>query len=253
VSLGWPYFLELRLGVGVHELVDAGFSIRTFGRLTEFEGRVRVGTQIGDIRQLAAGAQLRFGGGIGPDTSVRIPNYGAAGAGAGVCNPVDSAAPMGSQRCANQDLDPSTSSASPPLSSGVNTFFLSLDANVSLLLEPIATVTLWVGMDLSTDQYAGHARDSSAYADFGPSADRLCRVAGMAGGPMIGISCPRQDMARMRLGGAIEFNLDRNWGVWGVFEGVVAQGPDHRRVYSDIIGQATDLRIYPRLGFTYKF
>ncbi|MFN9809124.1 MAG: PEGA domain-containing protein [Deltaproteobacteria bacterium] len=253
VSLGWPYFLELRLGVGVHELVDAGFSIRTFGRLTEFEGRVRVGTQIGDIRQLAAGAQLRFGGGIGPDTSVRIPNYGAAGAGAGVCNPVDSAAPMGSQRCANQDLDPSTSSASPPFSSGVNTFFLSLDANVSLLLEPIATVTLWVGMDLSTDQYAGHARDSSAYADFGPSADRLCRVAGMAGGPMIGISCPRQDMARMRLGGAIEFNLDRNWGVWGVFEGVVAQGPDHRRVYSDIIGQATDLRIYPRLGFTYKF
>jgi hypothetical protein len=253
VSLGWPYFLELRLGVGVHELVDAGFSIRTFGRLTEFEGRVRVGTQIGDIRQLAAGAQLRFGGGIGPDTSVRMPNYGAAGAGAGVCNPVDSAAPMGSLRCANQDLDPSTSSASPPFSSGVNTFFLSLDANVSLLLEPIATVTLWVGMDLSTDQYAGHARDSSAYADFGPSADRLCRVAGMPGGPMIGISCPRQDMARMRLGGAIEFNLDRNWGVWGVFEGVVAQGPDHRRVYSDIIGQATDLRIYPRLGFTYKF
>ena len=172
--------------------------------------------------------------------------------GAGVCPPVDPSAPAGTRACANQDLDPSTA-ATTPFSMGVNTFFLSLDANISLILEPIATVTLWLGMDLSTDQYAGHARDSSAFADFGPSADRLCRVAGMTGGPDVGISCPRQDMARLRLGGAIEFNIDRNWGVWGIFEGVLAQSPDHRRVYSDIIGQATDLRIYPRLGLTYKF
>ncbi|MBX7193162.1 MAG: PEGA domain-containing protein [Sandaracinaceae bacterium] len=251
-SIGWPYFLELRLGIGVHELIDAGFAVRTFGRLTEFEGRVRFGTQLGDIRQLAAGAQLRFGGGIGPDTTVRAPHYGTT-LPAGVCNPVDAMAPAGSRQCANQDLDPTTNMADPSFTSGVNTFFLSLDANVSLILEPLATVTLWLGMDLSTDQYAGHARDSSAFADFGPSADRICHTAGMTGGPMIGINCGRQDMARLRLGGSIEFNIDRNWGVWGIFEGVLAQSADHRRVYSDIIGQATDIRIYPRLGLTYKF
>lgn len=248
-SIGWPYFVELRLGIGVHELFDAGFAVRTFGRLTEFEGRVRFGTQLGDIRQLAAGAQLRFGGGIGPDTTVRQGIYSGT---SGICNPADSSTPPGTM-CANQDQDPRTDNATTSYSFGVNTFFLSLDANISLILEPIATVTLWLGMDLSTDQYAGHARDSSAYADFGPSGDRICRVPGMTGGPMIGISCSRQDMARMRLGGAIEFNIDRNWGVWGVFEGVLAQSSDHRRVYSDIIGQATDIRIYPRLGLTYKF
>ncbi len=248
-SIGWPYFLELRLGIGVHELFDAGFAVRTFGRLTEFEGRVRFGTQLGDIRQLAAGAQLRFGGGIGPDMTVRQPIYSGT---SGICNPVDSSTPAGTM-CANQDQDPRTDNGTTSYSFGVNTFFLSLDANISLILEPVATVTLWLGMDLSTDQYAGHARDSSAYADFGPGGDRICRTPGMTGGPMIGISCGRQDMARMRLGGAIEFNIDRNWGVWGVFEGVLAQSPDHRRVYSDIIGQATDIRIYPRLGLTYKF
>jgi hypothetical protein len=253
-SIGWPYFLELRLGIGVHELFDAGFAVRTFGRLTEFEGRVRFGTQLGDIRQLAAGAQLRFGGGIGPDTSVQTPDYRTPGGAlpAGVCDPSLASVPAGSQ-CANQNLDPRTASGTLANSVGVNTFFLSLDANISLILEPVATVTLWLGMDLSTDQYAGHARDSAVYADFGPSGDRICRTPGMTGGPMIGISCGRQDMARLRLGGAIEFNIDRNWGVWGVFEGVLAQSPDHRRVYSDIIGQATDIRIYPRLGLTYKF
>jgi hypothetical protein len=256
-SIGWPYFLELRLGIGVHELVDAGFAVRTFGRLTEFEGRVRFGTQLGDIRQLAAGAQLRFGGGIGPDTTVRQPTYPGR-MGNNICDPqrTDRAYAIGTndpqQACINQDLDPGDG-VSSPLPYGVNTFFLSLDANISLILEPVATVTLWLGMDLSTDQYAGHARDSSSYADWGPSADRICRAAGTPGGPTVGLSCSRQDMARMRLGGAIEFNVDRNWGVWGIFEGVLAQTPDHRRVYSDIIGQATDIRIYPRLGFTYKF
>lgn len=249
-SIGWPYLAELRLGIGVHELFDAGFAIRTFGRLTEFEGRARFGTRVGDIRQLAVGAQVRFGGGIGPDSTVRAPIYGPP-PGSGICDPNDSTTTA--RACGNQDADPSTSGASPQFSSGVNSFFFSLEGNVSLVLEPIAIVTLWVGLDLSTDQYAGHARDSSAYADFGPSADRICRTAGTTGGPDIGINCGRQDMARFRLGGAIEFNIDRNWGVWGIFEGVLAQSPDHRRVYSDIIGQVTDIRIYPRLGVTYKF
>ena len=125
----------------------------------------------------------------------------------------------------------------------------SLDANVSLLLEPIAAVTIWLGLDLSTDQYSGHARDSSASADFGPSGDTICThdTTGAT------LACSRQDMARLRLGGSVEFNIDRNWGVFGIFEGVLAQSADHRRLYSDILGQVADIRIYPRLGVTYKF
>ncbi|GAB4217024.1 MAG: hypothetical protein OHK0013_44170 [Sandaracinaceae bacterium] len=247
-SLGWPYFLELRLGIGVHELVDAGFAIRTFGRITEFEGRVRVGTRV--IRQVALGGQLRFGGGIGPDVGLRRPFYGA-GDPAGVCDPATATTTR--TACANQDLDPSASVATPNAfpGQGVNNFFLSLEGNVSLLLEPLATVTLWLGLDMHTDQYAGHARDSSVYADYGPSGDRICREP--TGGGSLGLSCSRQDMARLRLGGAVEFNIDRNWGFWLIFEGILAQSPDHRRLYSDIIGQATDIRIYPRLGLTYKF
>jgi len=251
MSLGWPHFLELRLGIGVHELVDAGFAIRTFGRVTEFEGRARVGTRIGDIRQLAVGGQLRFGGGIGPDVSVGRPNYGA-GTPAGICDPsLTNPSRMGG--CANQDVDP----IAPPAgrmtySQGVNTFFLSLEGNISLLLEPLATVTLWLGLDMHTDQYNAHARDSSSYADFGPSGDRICRDS-TTGGPAVGLACGRQDMARLRLGGAIEFNIDRNWGGFLIFEGVLWQGNDHRRLYSDVIGQVPDIRIYPRLGLTYKF
>ncbi len=249
VSLGWPYFLELRLGIGVHELVDAGFAVRTFGRLTEFEGRVRVGARVGDIRQLAVGGQLRFGGGLGPDTSVRAPGY-ATPLAAGVCNPINASASPATH-CVNQDTIPRVAGATE-YSGHVNSFFLTLEGNVSLMLEPVATVTLWLGLDLSTDEYAGHARNSSAFADFGPSADRICRDS-TTGGPMIGLACGRQDMARLRLGGAVEFNLDRNWGLWAIFEGVVAQSDDHRRIYSDIVAQAPDVRIYPRLGITYKF
>lgn len=253
-SLGWPYFLELRLGIGVHELVDAGFAIRTFGRITEFEGRARIGARV--VRQVALGGQLRFGGGIGPDVTVRQPGYTDI-SNRGICNPsptfpnpVDLDTGLTRTTCDNQNQDPTALGTARPYSVGVNNFFLSLEGNVSLLLEPLATVTLWLALDLHTDQYAGHARDSSAYADWGPGADRICREpTGMA----TSLSCGRQDMARLRLGGAVEFNIDRNWGVFGIFEGILAQSPDHRRLYSDIIGQATDIRIYPRLGFTYKF
>lgn len=241
-SLGWPYFVELRLGIGVHELVDAGISIRTFGRMTEFEGRVRVGTRL--LRQIAVGGQARFGGGIGPDIALRQPNYGG-GAPSGICT----AGGGGARTCSNQDVDPSTNALERPISRGVNTFFLSLDANVSLLLEPVAAVTVWLGLDLSTDEYAGHARDSSAYADYGPGGDQICRADTTAAT----LTCSRQDMGRLRLGGSVEFNIDRNWGVFGIFEGVLWQGNDHRRLYSDILGQVPDIRIYPRLGVTYKF
>ncbi len=64
VSTGWPYLGELRLGIGLHRLIEAGVAFRTFGILNEFEGRVKVGYR--PIRQVSVAGQVRFGGGIGP-------------------------------------------------------------------------------------------------------------------------------------------------------------------------------------------
>lgn len=257
-SIGWPHFLELRLGIGVHELVDAGFAVRTFGRLTEFEARARVGTRLGDVRQLAAGGQVRIGGGLGPDNSVTAPFYDDAMMSTPpptrLCDPGHVYGPTETPtRCNNQDLVPNTRESWTTTNTGhVNSFFFSLEGNLSLMLEPVATVTLWAAVDFSTDEYSGHARNSSTYADYGPSGDRIC-----VDRPRLGMtgdfSCGRQDMARFRIGGAVEFNITREWGIWAIFEGIAAQSDDHRRIYSDIVGQVPDIRIYPRLGVSYTF
>lgn len=246
-SIGWPYLGELRLSIGLHELFDAGFGIRTFGRITEFEGRVRFGGRV--LRQLAVGAQARFGGGIGPSISVGPPNYTMIDG--------DPAMP-GDQPLPNarhQDFVPTVMSAAR-FDYPVNTAFFTLEGLISLLLEPIAAVTLWLGLDIHSDEYAASARNSGAYADFGPSAmgttetevtDRICTAA------MGTLSCGRQTMARLRLGGAVEFVLSPNFNIWFIFEGILAQPSDHRRLLSGFIDNAADIRIYPRLGITYKF
>jgi hypothetical protein len=237
-SIGWPYLGEVRLGIGLHELFDAGFGIRSFGRLTEFEGRVRFGVRV--VRQLALGAQARFGGGIGPSVSLAAPNF-----------------PSTAPNADHQNLIP-TSIGAPLQGYPVNTAFFSLEGDISLLLEPVATVTLWIAMDINSDEYPGHPRNEHVYLDYGPSAtgttgtssgDAICGAMGMR------LSCTqqRQTMARARFGGAIEFNIGNNWGVWAVFEGILAQPADSRRVLGGFIADAQDIRIYPRLGFTYKF
>ena len=65
MSLGWPYLAELRLGAGLSRILEAGIAIRTFGRLTEFEGRVEAAYR--PIHEVAIAAVGRIGGGIGPD------------------------------------------------------------------------------------------------------------------------------------------------------------------------------------------
>lgn len=241
VSLGWPYLAEIRLSIGLHELFDAGFAIRTFGRMTEFEGRVRFGGRV--LRQLALGAQARFGGGIGPSISVGAPDYSEVDA-----DPAMSGTqpPTESRR---QDFAPNVPGAGR-FDYPVNTAFFSLEGLISLLLEPVAAVTLWLGLDLHSDEYAAHARHAGAYADFGPSGvmDPIC-TSTTAGT----LSCRRQDMARLRLGGSVEFVLTQNWNLWFIFEGILAQPSDHRRLFGGFISDAADIRIYPRLGFTYKF
>ena len=63
LSIGFPYLFEMRLSVGILKFLDAGVAVRTFGRLTEFEGRAKFGWQ--PIEQISFGAQARLGGGIG--------------------------------------------------------------------------------------------------------------------------------------------------------------------------------------------
>jgi hypothetical protein len=137
----------------------------------------------------------------------------------------------------------------------VNTAFFSLEGDISLLLEPVATVTLWTGIDVTSDEYAGHPRDEHVYLEPGGGGDGGCMpVAGAAGAPPT-LSCngQRQTMARWRFGGAVEFNLDQNWGIWAIFEGIVAQTGSTRRLLGGFISDSQDILIYPRLGFTYKF
>lgn len=247
MSIGWPYLAEIRLNIGLHELVDAGFSIRTFGRITEFEGRARFGVRV--LEQLGFGAQVRFGGGIGPTVGLRNPGTHP---GAGVCNA--STVPPGST-CANQDREPGAAGPDPTYyAAGVNNAFFSLEGNMSLLLEPIATVTLWVGFDLNSDQYYGHPHGEGAFLNYGPSGDLICTDA-ESPGMEVGLRCRqgRQDQFRMRLGGAAEFNITRNWGFYIIFEGILWQPPDHRRLLSDLVGEGPEIRIYPRLGATYRF
>lgn len=63
VSVGWPYAVQARLGIGIFRFLDAGVTIRSFVRMTEFEGRVRLGYR--PIERVSVGLQGRIGGGVG--------------------------------------------------------------------------------------------------------------------------------------------------------------------------------------------
>ena len=179
-SVGWPYLAEARVGVGLLDFLDAGFAMRTFGRLTEFEARSRIGFR--PIELLGVGGQVRLGGGVGPDD--------------------------------------------------VNSWFISIEGLTSLYFGGHGAVTLWLALDLHTDQYAYAETDSSV----------MLANAG------------RQDMARFRLGGSLEWAIDRNWALFGNLEGILASSGGGRRVYGDILDIGnSDTQFYFRLGGTYKF
>jgi hypothetical protein len=62
----------------------------------------------------------------------------------------------------------------------------------------------------------------------------------------------RQDLARVRLGGALDLVLSRNWNVWALMEGVLAG--DKRRVLGDLFDLGNeDTQLYFQLGLSYKF
>ena len=222
-SLGWPHLFEFRLGIGILDWLEAGIGLRTtFYRLTEFEGRLKVGHR--PVRQISVGGQFRMGGGLGPEREatdeevVDLMNDGVLLVG---------------------DPRPAYST---------NAFFFSLEGLFSLHFLNAGNFTLWVAMDYHTDGWRWNASDND------------CRFAGgcMPGGdiqadPMdMGRLDSRQRQVRLRLGGSLEFILSANWNMWASFEGILAGKA--RRIYGDVWGFGhNDVQLYGRLGFTYKF
>ncbi len=240
MSLGWPYLAELRLNVGLLEFLDAGFAVRTFGRLTEFEGRVRVGYR--PLQQLAVGGQVRFGGGIGPELGFGTPTQYVTPAGT-----TEPWANVGAgDRIATR---PTQVDTTMPLAYPVNSAFLSLELLGSLHFSDQGAFTLWLAVDMSSDEYAGHPLNSSAYLDFGPSGDAYCTIETT---PRRRLQCPREDFARARLGGSLELVLTRNWNIWFLLEGILSSQP--RRVMGNLLGiETNDTQFYFRFGTTHKF
>ncbi len=245
LSIGWPYLGEIRLNVGLLEFLDAGFAIRSFGRLTEFEGRVRAGYR--PLQQLAVAGQVRFGGGIGPEQGFAAPETYIDEAG---LEQNWAALPFGdriSRRPLPASMDPMV------FSYPVNSAFLSLELLGSLHFSEQGAFTLWLALDMSSDEYAGHPLNSGVFLDYGPSAtmatQTYCTVQTM---PRTQLRCPREDYARARLGGSLELVLTRNWNLWFLLEGILSSQP--RRIMGNLLGiEANDTQFYFRLGTTYKF
>jgi hypothetical protein len=144
MSLGWPYTAEVRFGVGVLDLFEgdgglvAGFGIRSFGRLTEFEGRVHFGYR--PLRQISVGAQLRIGGGLG----------------------------AGRDATAAEIADRGDTAEKHP----TNNFFTSLEALGSLHFSNAGAFTLWLGLDMYTDRWDWTAEDSDVLFHLSGEDDR---------------------------------------------------------------------------------
>lgn len=244
LSLGWPYFGEVRLNVGLLDWLDAGFAIRSFGRLTEFEGRVRAGYR--PLQQLAVGGQARFGGGIGPELGHRTPQYPNDAI-------MDATAPGGTRepnQSERYQVAPTTPESMTATVYGypVNSAFLILELMGSLHFSDQGAFTLWVGLDLSSDEYAGHPLNAGTYLDFAPSGEAYCTVEETTST----LNCPREDFARARLGGSLELVLTRDWNLWFLLEGILSSQP--RRIMGNLLGiQANDTQFYFRIGTTHKF
>ena len=255
ISVGWPYLAELRLGVGILDVLEGGFAIRTFGRIFEFEGRAKVGVR--PVSQVSVGAQVRVGGGIGPSRDALE---------------------------AETNLMPSAEGHD------VNTVFFSGEVMGSLHFAEAGAFTLWLGFDTYSDQYdwwgensdclirsdavsapasgfsggTPEARQASAedivanemvlpLTDESDGCDPETRVVPEAGmeEDTGALRDGRQSQARVRLGGSLELVLSRSANIWAILEGVLAG--ESRDLYGDILGLGGDTELYFRLGYTHKF
>jgi len=213
MSLGWPYLFEFRLGIGITDWIEAGIGLRSFGILTDFEGRVKVGYR--PVRQVSVGAQLRLGGGIGPSRDA-----------------------TDAERMEAEMAD------EPVPTHPTNSFFMSLEALFSLHFLNAGNFTLWAALDYHSDRWDWlgtdrNCRYSSGCGMMDPMTDD-------------DLIDGRQSLARFRLGGSLEFIVSETWNIWGSFEGILAGG-DRRILGDVFGGGRDDIGLYARLGFTYKF
>lgn len=63
VGVGWPYFVDFRMGVGLLPFLDGGVGMRTYVNTFEFVGRAKAAVRVGS---LGFGAYGELGGGLGP-------------------------------------------------------------------------------------------------------------------------------------------------------------------------------------------
>ena len=115
LSTGWPYLAQLGIGVGVLGFLDLAVVIRTFGRLSELEGGVKLGKMLTETWAIAL--QLKGGGGAGPSETVPDPATGKSG------------------------------------SHQVNTWFVSAEAITSLNLGDMGAGSVWLAIDRYSDRY----------------------------------------------------------------------------------------------------
>jgi hypothetical protein len=215
LSLGWPHLAEMRLGVGLTDYLEAGFTVRSmFGRTTEFEGRVELSRRFAP--QIAAGVAARLGGGIGPTYE-------------GTC-------PEGAATCTTR------------LDYPLNTFGFSLEALFSLYFGAGASVTLWGALDYYTDQYGFSERDSDVALPVASGSDLPDRNAAARfrlGGAMEFV-LGRNWNAFGQVDGILAdgSGVDRS--------GAVPRGLG-RRMFGDWGPFTADPELYVRLGVTYKF
>ncbi len=153
------------------------------------------------------------------------------------------------------DGRPETPDGAATFAYPVNSAFLSLEAQGSLHFGDQGAFTLYFGVDFSSDEYAGHPRNSGVFLEYGPpmegdppTAEAYCTLED----GRTRLSCPREDYARARLGGSLELVLTRNWNLWFQLEGILSSQP--RRIMGNLLGiDANDTQFYFRIGTTYKF
>ena len=220
MSVGWPYLADLRLGIGILDFLEAGFGIRSLGVLTEFEGRVKLGWR--PIRQVSLGVEARFGGGIGP-ARASTSTEGRTSSG-GFCSIPSTASGAG---CVPAPQHPT------------NSGFLTLQAMLSLHFNRAGAFSLWLASDFTSDRWDFSSTNRNVL--HGQELDATLEP-----------SLSRDNLARLRLGGALEFVLNQHWNVFVMMDGILA-GHD-RRILGDVLGAGfSDTQLYGRAGFTYKF
>ncbi len=122
-----------------------------------------------------------------------------------------------------------------------NSFFFSIEALASLHFARAGAATFFAGIDFHSDRWDWTGEDRDVL---------IINPMGMTSIP----DYPRQNIARGRLGGAIEFTVSKRFNIWGVFEGILGA---RRRVLGDLFGiesiNVDDSLMYGRVGITLKF